>query len=54
MKNRTTKDRDSDSRQAVRAMLAQGMTQRQIASAMKVSVEAVRKHVRALREEGNR
>lgn len=49
MKNRTTKDRESDSRKAVRAMLAQGLTQRQMASAMGVSVEAVRKHVRALK-----
>ena len=51
MKNRTTKGKESDSRLAVRAMLDRGMTQRQIASAMGVSIEAVRKHVRAIREE---
>lgn len=48
---RTSGTKDSPSRQAVRAMLAQSMKPRQIAQAMGISVEAVRRHVRAIREE---
>lgn len=43
---------DSPSRQAIKAMLAAGMTVRQIAEALSISPQAVRKHLKKMAASG--